>query len=232
LVKIPEGTKLSWLAKDAISIDVFRGQDFIKAKFSSVDEGILVEIPKKDAHGILNVSVTTTRRPKVNETFELDLGRGAFAQALDFGRLIFEDISSKLSESARSAQADFEETLKVVKTSFTEAREQAGQQIEKVWREAETMSPKPPKWWMSFQRHLHQKQQDLQVEAEAALLKAQISANLLWLQMQGKQKEHDVYLKKASAFLKERIVTGQRAREEQKGRRKSCYKGFSFWAQQ
>jgi hypothetical protein len=229
LVKIPHGTKVSWINREAISIDVFRGQHLIKTKFSSVDEGILIEIPKKDAHGALNVTVTTTRRPKVNETFEVDLGtNNVFTQALDAGRHIFQGMSSKVSDSARLARADLESKLTAVGVSFLEVKEQASQ----AWLEAEKLAGQPPKWMSRFQSGVRQRQQDLQAEAETALLRAQISANLIWLQIQGKKTEHEVYYTKAQVFMKHRMESLQRAKEEQQGKRKAGCKGFSIWAQQ
>jgi len=228
LVKIPQGTKLSWLNKDAITIDVSRGQDLIKAKFSSVDEGILIEIPKREARGVLNVTVTTTRRPKVNETFEVDFGTDIFAQALGTGCDMVKDMSSKLVDSAWLAKADLEVRLTAAGVSFTEIKEQASQ----AWREAENMASKQTKWMLRIQGDVRQKQQELKVEAETALLRAQIAANLLWLQMQGKKAEHDLYYKKASEYMKLRVESLQRAKLEHRGKKRTGCKGFSLWAQE
>lgn len=74
LIKVPTGTKEKWLAKGAIDVDIFRGKTRIPSKLSSSSEGIIIEIPDADAYGVVNVSVVTTRSPKINETFAVDFG--------------------------------------------------------------------------------------------------------------------------------------------------------------
>ncbi|EFX00221.1 hypothetical protein CMQ_7223 [Grosmannia clavigera kw1407] len=85
LVKVPSGTKTTWLAKGAIDIDVWRGQELLKSRLSTTDEGIIIEINKKDAYGVMNVSIVTTRRPKINETFAVDFGKPTMLRVLEIG---------------------------------------------------------------------------------------------------------------------------------------------------
>lgn len=103
LIKLPSGTKASWLAKGAIDVDVFRGSDPVKSKLSSIDEGILIEIHQKDAYGVLNVSVVTTRKPKINETFAVDFGTSFFSGALDVTRDVFGGLYEKFVDTASDA---------------------------------------------------------------------------------------------------------------------------------
>lgn len=103
LLKLPFGTKTSWLAKGAIDVDVFRGSNPVKSKLSSLDEGILIEISQKDAYGVLNVSVVTTRKPKINETFAVDFGTSFFFEAFESTRDAFEGLYEKLVDTANDA---------------------------------------------------------------------------------------------------------------------------------
>ncbi|KAK5664314.1 hypothetical protein OQA88_532 [Cercophora sp. LCS_1] len=95
LIKIPSDTKTSWLAKEAITVDVHRGEQRLKTKLSVIDEGMLVELEQGDAYGPLNVSVVTTRRPKINETFEVDFGKPITAEILDYGRRVWHEIAER-----------------------------------------------------------------------------------------------------------------------------------------
>ena len=54
---------------------VQRGQKEVDFKFLSVFDGVFaLRIPPQDAHGILDVSVWTLRRPRINEKLQVNLG--------------------------------------------------------------------------------------------------------------------------------------------------------------
>ncbi|SPO03050.1 uncharacterized protein DNG_05731 [Cephalotrichum gorgonifer] len=213
LLKMPHNTKLYWLAKDSISIEVARGEEAIKAKFSSVDEGILIEIPKMEARGVVNVSVITTRRPKVNETFAVDFGLGIVDRTMDLGRLLAQDLAdmfaSATSESARRA-----EELKGAASEAWESLDRsfaaAGEEV-KSWRER--FSGGPPNPFQGAQERVsgvlagwNRRAREVEDEMALSLLRAQISAKVLWLRMKGDKEEHDVFVSKARKFMQQRVV--------------------------
>lgn len=103
LLKLPFGTKTSWLAKGAIEIDVFRGSSPVKSKLSSIDEGILVEINERDAYGVVNVSIVTSRKPKINETFAIDFGTSFFIGAFEAAKGTFDEVTQMFVDKANDA---------------------------------------------------------------------------------------------------------------------------------
>lgn len=130
LVKLPSGTKESWLAKGAIDIDVFRGKNLIPSRLSTIDEGILVQIPSKETHGILNVSIVTTRKPKINETFSVDFGTALFAEALDAAKSVFQSAAQKVGETADGVLKAIEDNCASV---FASADEQVKEKASSWW---------------------------------------------------------------------------------------------------
>lgn len=75
LIRIPSATKLSWLNKEAISVNITRDNVTVDTERAySSDEGIVLLIPKNQAYGVLNISIITTKKPRVNETFVVDFG--------------------------------------------------------------------------------------------------------------------------------------------------------------
>jgi len=73
LIRIPSATKLSWLTKEAMSVNITRDNITVDTERAySSDDGIVLLLSKKEAHGVLNVSIITTRKPRVNETFQVD----------------------------------------------------------------------------------------------------------------------------------------------------------------
>jgi hypothetical protein len=75
LIRIPSATKLIWLHKEAISVNITRDNITVDTERAySSDEGIVLLIPKNQAYGVLNISIITTKKPRVNETFVVDFG--------------------------------------------------------------------------------------------------------------------------------------------------------------
>ncbi len=103
LVKVPQGTKSSWLAKGAINIDVYRGEKALKTKLSSIDEGLLIEIGKDEAFGVLNISVVTSRKPRINETIRDRLRQGDHVRALEAGMQLLHGIAHRVASTAGEA---------------------------------------------------------------------------------------------------------------------------------
>lgn len=246
LLRMPHNTKLYWLAKDSISIELVRGDETIKAKFSSVDEGILIEVPRSEAHGVMYVSVVTTRRPKVNETFAVNFGKPFVGEIIDFGRLVAEDLSNYYAiasaESVRRAEqikGTASEALKSVEESFNTASEEA----KKTWRSVKDFGSSYlynslPGAQLRVTRLVEEwdrRARDVEDEMQLLLLQAQIRAKETWLRMKGDKKAHDAFVDKAKVYLEEKVADAnwrraQRDMEKQKSRRewlKEYRKGYT-----
>ncbi|OAA55572.1 hypothetical protein SPI_08256 [Niveomyces insectorum RCEF 264] len=117
LVKVPSETKTMWLAKGAIDIDVWRGQDVLKSKLSTTDEGLIIEISKRDAYGVMNVSIVTTRRPKINETFAVDFGKPTGAWLLEAGASLWRDSIKAFADNGHEVAARAKNAMSTYTTS-------------------------------------------------------------------------------------------------------------------
>jgi hypothetical protein len=222
LVRIPTSKKSAWLAKGAIDIDVLRGEEPIKAKLSSVDEGIVVELNKKDAYGVLNISVITTRKPKINETFEVNFGNSAVVEALEAAAQLVAGLRDKAVHSGEKAvhcAADsianlahtVEDGVRVVDDTILAAAGKiagAGHAAESYSRRAvgevfESLHPKHvAKGLQAVRKHFADRVAAAKADTELTVLKAQIASKLWSLKVQGKSEEHAKYEKKAAEFLK------------------------------
>ena len=203
LVTVPAGSKTVWLAKGAIDIDVYRGGVPIKTKLSSVDEGILVELKQKDAYGALNVSVVTSRRPKINETFEVDFGTTVLTEALEVGMHLLKDISKMVSTVADNVASSIEATK--LKGEASSVWSQTFQAMEAGRKQAAETA------WKSHLRiekaremvhHQMQAAKQFRKEADLTILRAQVASKIWWLKIQGKQAESDEYEHNAALFIK------------------------------
>lgn len=120
LIKIPAGTKESWLAKGAIDIDVFRDGNLIPSRLSTVDAGILVQIPFKESHGVLNVSIITTRKPKINETVAINFGTPRLYEILDAAKFALHSVAQKVGATADEAFKSIDQNYGSILTSADE----------------------------------------------------------------------------------------------------------------
>lgn len=58
-----------------LSFNVSRRNNAVSHQVSTLFDGVFaIQIPRDDAHGVLKVSVWTTSKPKINESFEVDFG--------------------------------------------------------------------------------------------------------------------------------------------------------------
>ncbi|KAJ9142025.1 glycosyltransferase family 15 protein [Coniochaeta hoffmannii] len=227
LVRIPTSKKSAWLAKGAIDIDVFRGEEPIKAKLSSVDEGIVVELNKKDAYGVLNVSVITTRKPRINETFEVNLGNSAVLEALEAvaqallglrdkavhsGEQVLHsgaDVVHSAAESIAKVARSVEDGVRVVDDTMATAAgkiAEAGQAAERyTQRTVDSLHPRHlVKGVQAAQKQFADRVAGAKAEAELTVLKAQIASKLWSLKVQGKTEEYAKYEQKAADYLKKK----------------------------
>lgn len=240
LVKIPSNNKSAWLAKGAIDIDVRRGQIPIKSKLSSVDEGILVQLKKQDAWGTLNVTVVTSRRPKINETFEVNFGRAVVIEALEASMHTLQDIVNKVATTADGAVHLVEDTcVSAAAAGLHQIRGNGANVMDRILeagRAAQLFSGRATVDAASRVKHSQQDMasfikgaqeqlgrqmraaEHMREDVDMTILQAQIASKLLWLKLQGKTKEHADYERKATLYLRSKVhelAQVRMAREQQ-----------------
>jgi hypothetical protein len=217
LVRIPTSKKAGWLAKGAIDIDVFRGEEPVKAKLSSVDEGIVVELNKKDAYGVLNISVITTRKPKINETFEVNFGKPLVVEALEAGMQVVFGIAGKVVHTAEEAAHMVEDTCAAAANKIRDETASIADQIREAGHTAQSFSQRAANGARDSldPKHLARAVQDARdrftdrvaaakADMQLTVLKAQITSKLWSLKVQGRTEEHAKYEKKAADHLKKK----------------------------
>lgn len=197
LVGVPSNHKARRLLPNGINLNVCRGGVCLEKDISSVDQGLLIKLQPKDAWGAVNVTIVSTRKPKINETFEVDLGKTGMADAFGAGLHMLQDVMKKVSSGVDGATSQVGEGA--VANAFKHALE-AGKSAGSWAKEQLT--------WSAGQ---------LQEHAELSVLQAQIRSKLLWLKAQGKMEEHDAYQRNATRFLKMRQDELARVQAFEKG---------------
>ncbi|KAK3938351.1 hypothetical protein QBC46DRAFT_167295 [Diplogelasinospora grovesii] len=235
VVTIPSSSKSAWLSKGAIEIDVRRAEEPVKTKISLVDEGILVELKQQDAYGTLDVSVVTSRKPRINETFVVDFGKSAVGEMFEAGLQMLHGIAKRVSNTADGAAHLVEDTcspavaglarLGADAASVVDHMRDAGKAAqshcaETVDRVRDSLkSNHVVQFIKDTQQHVSQQIKSAERvcdHANLSLLKAQIASKLWWLKVQGKKDEYADYELRATQFLKlkhEEAYQAQQKRE-------------------
>ena len=215
LVAIPSQSKAVWLARGAIDITARRSDETIKTKLSSVDEGVLVEIEPKDAHGVLNVSVVTSRRPKINETFQVDFGKSAVTEAFEAFEAGLQMLQNTLTKARWNDEArQFLEDARKLPQEIATALEHASGAVRGHTTEAiERVTGNTREYLVRQAKSAEINRKEL----ELSVVRAQVTSMLWWLKIQGKLEQYAEYERNASRFLKgmhEQLRDAREGREE------------------
>ncbi|KAI0887675.1 uncharacterized protein GGS22DRAFT_157848 [Annulohypoxylon maeteangense] len=239
MVNIPRGLKSTWLSRDAILIAVSRGLYDIPTKVSSVEEGFLIEVPLEEAHDVLAVSIATTWKPKIQETFRVDFGRNKFIGALDAGKQLVKGFAQKLVDTVNETTAWVEETYipaldvvskqvciqtSSVSDSLLQGLRDVGNAILSLPSQITAQITTPIKLPFNadnIAQRQHQAQlqlvreaQDLRDELALRYLSAQLRSKLWWLRIRGRTEEYQRYLSKAEIYLGKRVADAKTVKQE------------------
>ncbi|KAF2962869.1 hypothetical protein GQX73_g10706 [Xylaria multiplex] len=241
IIKIPRNLKSSWLAKDAVLIAVSRGVRDVPTKVSSIDMGFLIQVPVKEAHGVLAVTIATTRKPIINESFHINFGTYRFTEALDAGKQLVRGFAQRVVDTVNGTTSWVEETyipaLDVVSRQVCDQTVSVSGSVFHGLRDVSDVILAIPNRLIEqvlhsldvssvlrrvsqFQLEFVREAQDVRDEFRMAVLMSQINSKLVWLTLQGKVEEHGQYLNKAQMHWKEQRARVESARVERAERTK------------
>ncbi|KAI0530133.1 hypothetical protein GGR58DRAFT_262684 [Xylaria digitata] len=241
IIRIPRNLKSSWLAKDAILIAVSRGVQDIPTKVSSIDMGFLIQVPVKEAHGVLAVTIATTRKPIINESFHINFATYRFTEALDAGKQLVRGFAQRVVDTVNGTTSWVEETyipaLDVVSRQVCDQTVSVSGSVFHGLRDVSDTILAIPSRLMEqvlhsldassllrrvsqFQLEFVREAQDARDELRMAVLTSQINSKLVWLALQGKAEEHGRYWNKAQMHWKEQRARVESARVERAERTK------------
>ncbi|KAI8947321.1 hypothetical protein F4801DRAFT_582496 [Xylaria longipes] len=241
IIRFPQSIKSSLLAKDAILIAVSRGLQDIPTKVSSVDEGFRIQVPLKEAHGVLAVTIATTHKPHINESFRINFGTYRFTEALDAGKQLVRGFAQRVVDTVNETTSWVEDTyipaLDVVsKQVCGQTASVSGSVLHGLQEATDTILSFPSRLIAQiqhsldakairrrvsqFQLELARETDNVRDELGMAVLRGRVNSRLLWLKLQGKAEEHGQYFGKVEIFLKEQRARIESARAERAQRTK------------
>ncbi|KAK8030628.1 hypothetical protein PG990_000362 [Apiospora arundinis] len=228
LIKVPQQVMSSWPSKQTVLVSVSRGSNDLdpeSTKVSLVDDGFLLQLPEKEAHGILDVSVATTRKPKINETFQVNFGNNILGDALDAGKQLVKGFAQKVVDTVNGTTTWVEEScIPALDSASRQTIEKTASDLDfvlqglreaglaligapvrvsaQVAQQAKQVLAKDKVSERLFQveTELVRQAQDVRDELALGLLHAQLSTKLWWLSLQGKTEEHQEYMTAAKSY--------------------------------
>lgn len=240
LIRIPSATKLSWLAKEAMSVNITRNNVTVDTERAySSDEGIVLLLAKEDAYGVLNISIITTKKPRVNETFQVDFGSSASWQSflsklssfLPQDAIFDSQIISRLFEPAEHMAEDtlrqIQSVLQVIEDARKSAIDQAAAAGEGLTGAAKSMSFEAAKHTAILTKEVGiqlaeiravvskklESAQNIRAPLDEGLVKAQVQSKLLWLKWQGKEAEYQEYQRRASKLTRGKAEKSEKSQK-------------------
>ncbi|KAK8101061.1 hypothetical protein PG999_011435 [Apiospora kogelbergensis] len=228
LIKVPRQVMSSWPAKQTVLVSVSRGSNDLdpeSTKVSLVDDGFLLQVPEKEAYGILDVSIATTRRPKINETFQVNFGNNFLGDALDAGKQLVKGFAQKVVDTVNGTTTWVEEAcIPAFDSASKQTIERTASDLEfvlqglreaglavvgvparvsaQVAHQAKRVlaKEKVSGRLLQVETELVRQARDVRDELALGLLHAQLSTKLWWLSFQGKVDEHQEYKAAAKSY--------------------------------
>ncbi|PHH60246.1 hypothetical protein CDD81_1905 [Ophiocordyceps australis] len=107
LIRVSNDTKQHWLAKNCLTVDSLRQDSRVKTSISSVDDGLLLKFPSSEAHGILQLSFTTSCRPKLHRVMSVHFSKSVAEEVYETTRYLARKLPAFIPISVAEAKQHF-----------------------------------------------------------------------------------------------------------------------------
>lgn len=213
LVHIRDNVKNAWHARDCMTIVATRDGTALDVSLKSVEDGILVDFPRREAYGVATLTLTATCRPKISKEVKVHFGRGIMVEAFEKGKQLAQDVSGAAQEAERrllgakrclvdafdgswlrSVQMQGAMIRDQLQHSEAVTREQASEAIDKASIAADKIF-KDIKTKLTVARR----------GAQLNLLDAQLRSKVWWLKFLGEDEEQENYGRKAARYFEEQF---------------------------
>ncbi|KAF5645766.1 hypothetical protein F25303_5550 [Fusarium sp. NRRL 25303] len=234
LIHMPRSAKKLWLDRDCLKFDAKRGDRSVGFGTSSVDEGILLKIPKEEAHGTIKIDIFTTCRPKVHKVLRITFQKGIISEALDSTWAFAQYFPELVPAAAQEAERCLEEAKRSLGTASdnfmntsdsvfknlehrfhkahrslswikTDIRDRAKIATEGISRQLEAVVGDVKLYMPDTQA--------MQQQAKLELLNAQIQARLWWIKYTAGEKEYTRYQCAAKKFMAKKLANDRKLRK-------------------
>ncbi|KAK3196673.1 hypothetical protein K4F52_000017 [Lecanicillium sp. MT-2017a] len=223
LIHVRQDVKDVWMSKNCLTVTVMRKDQKIDVTMVPVEDGILVQFPRWDAYGIVNLSVQATCRPKTQKEVKVHFGKGIIVEAFERTKNLAYDLSDLVPAAAYEAErrlSGIKQSLQTtshsvwktlashsgianqIGASGLDLSEWLGTSPSQIW----SMAAKASKQVTEEAKRVSHNTKVLQIQTQLKirLLNAQISARSWWLKVSGPEEAYNEYSHKAQEFLRKK----------------------------
>jgi len=227
LLRMPRDVKKSWLDRDCLNFNAKRGGEHVRFGTSSTDEGIILKIPKEEAHGMVKIDMYTTCRPRIHKVLRVAFEKGIISEALDLTWSFAQRVPELVPAAAQRAERRLEEARRSLETAscnfkttsgifckdlgvkFHDAHRSLGWIKKDIKCRSQAakhgISAKLESIAADVKQYIPSTEA-VQNRAELELLNAQIAAKLWWLKLTAGDEEHDRYERAAKQFMTKKQI--------------------------
>lgn len=233
MITIPSHVK-----SHGLMIAVSRGSVDLPTIVLPVEDGFVIELPVGEAYGVMDVSIASVRKPKINEFFQVNFGRHAIEDAFDAGKQFMrgfaQGFAKTVNETSLWAEGTclpaFDVVSRQVSNQSASVSGSVIRGLKKAQRSASNLSthlfakmtPRfgpangEPDFSYRAKLELARQTRDLGDGLSLGLLRAQLNSKLWWLKIQGKSAEYDQYMAKAEVHYQQKTAVAEEARRQRK----------------
>ncbi len=231
LIHVAPDVRDTWMSSNCLDVTVLRSTQQLKFSLSPVDDGILVKFPRREAYGVVNLSIKSSCRPKAEKAIKVHFGKGIIVDAFEKTKSLAQDLSELVPVAAHEAErclAGARRVLVSASDSFAHAWLVGTERAQDLLISGNIAAGGPLtntacQLWQHAIKFLHEnaelsekysksvdKVRSVQTQLRLGLLNAQVSARMWWLKIQGKDDEYQVYSSKAQVYLQQKQTAAKK----------------------
>ncbi|KAM3557655.1 hypothetical protein MY1884_004404 [Beauveria asiatica] len=222
LIHVARDIRDTWMSNKCLNVTVLRSTQKLEFSLFPVEDGILISFPRREAYGVVNLSVKSKCRPKIDKAIKVHFGKGIIVDAFERTKSLAQDLSELVPVAAHEAGrclAGAGRVLELASESFAHAwlagTERAQDllinanigtggplvnSVSQIWRETLEFFHKNTDIPEKYRKSIYSVR-NVQTQLRLGLLDAQVSARMWWLKIQGKDDEYRTYASKAQVYL-------------------------------
>ncbi|KAJ4150006.1 hypothetical protein LMH87_010775 [Akanthomyces muscarius] len=231
LIHVAPDVRDTWMSSNCLNVTVLRSTQELRFTLASVDDGILVKFPRREAYGVVNLSIKSSCRPKTEKTIKVHFGKGIIVDAFERTKSLAQDLSELVPVAAHEAErclAGARRVLGSASDSFAHAwlvgTERAQdllingnigvggpltKTVSQLWQQAIGFLQDKSKISGKCSRSINAVR-SVQTELRLGLLNAQVSSRMWWLKIQGKDEEYQAYSAQAQVYLQQKKTAAKK----------------------
>lgn len=216
LVHVRDSVKNAWDARNCVTIIAKRDGSAFDVSLESVEDGILVNFPRREAYGVATLTLTATCRPKTTKEVKVHFGRGIMVEAFEKGKQLAQDVSGAAQEAERrllgakrclvdAFDGSYGSWLRSVQMQGAVIREQLQQSEAATRGQASEAMDRASVAADKIFKDIKTKFTVARRGAQLNLLDAQLRSKVWWLKFLGEDEEQENYGRKAARYLDEQF---------------------------